>query len=838
MLQFRPMSATLDPWGKTDRSGNWHHLAHHCGDVAAVLERLLRQPAIRSRVSEASGEAPTEQTAARMVAWAYLHDAGKLAPGFQAKGWTPGLWSGGTASHLAEAGPWFRCQATRPGFRFRSDDLEGWYCALLAHHGRPVSPLDRPLDWRVLPHYDWRKGEAQLLEGLDRWFPDQGGALPAAPRLHHLFAGLLALADWIGSDRGWFEFVPEFDPAYGDEARRRAAQAVAALGLDASAWRPRRVAGFGDLTGFREVRPAQAAVDAIPGGERLVILEAETGSGKTEAALWRFARLLAEGRVEGLYFALPTRAAAGQIQDRTRQVLRRWLRDQSPGAVLAVPGLLRVDEEEGRRLPGWEVGWESEEDERDRGRHWAAEHATRFLAAPVAVGTVDQAMMAALSVKHAPMRAAALSRSLLVVDEVHASDAYMRGILRRLLEDHLALGGHAMLMSATLGAVARSLWLGRRAPPPLAEAAAVPYPAVWTRSGLTAVAAEGGKAVALETVGTMDPARAAALAVQAARAGARVLVVRNTVTAAVATWEAAAAEAPDLVLEVAGGPALHHARFAAEDRRRLDAAVEAALRKDSPDRPVIVVGTQTLEQALDIDADLLVTDLCPVDVLLQRLGRLHRHARPRPKGFEAARALVLLPEGGLGRLAEPRFENGLGAWTGRDGTVNGIYIDLAGLEATRRLVEGEPLWRIPAMNRRLVEAATHPDALNAIVAEMGWQDYARDATGKFAAERQLGERVAYKKNGAFADGFRPLADEGAVRTRLGGEGAVLTLPPGTTGPFGGEITRLALPAHWSQGLKGDEVPQARTEGEALVLALPDRAFLYGRGGLRRGRESR
>lgn len=827
----------LEPWGKTDREGGRHHLAHHCADVAAVLERLLRQPAIRSRVHAANSGALTESTASRIVAWAFLHDAGKLAPGFQTKGWPKALRSGGWASHLEEANPWFARQIAGGRLRFRLEEFDGWYDALLAHHGRPFKPLPRDLDWPVLPHYDWRAAEAQLLDALDRWFPDKGGGLPPSPRLHHLFAGLLALADWIGSDRRWFGFVPDFDPNYGNKARERAAQALSALGLDVSGWKPDRVAGFGELTGHDEPRPAQAAVGAIPGEEHLVILEAETGSGKTEAALWRFARLLAEGRVEGLYFALPTRAAAGQIQDRTRQVLQRWLGAGSPGAVLAVPGLLRVDEEEGRRLPGWEVAWEGDEDERDSGRHWAAEHATRFLAAPVAVGTVDQAMMAALSVKHAPMRAAALARSLLVVDEVHASDAYMRGILHRLLEDHLALGGHAMLMSATLGSVGRSLWLGRQIPPSLREAAAVPYPAVWTRSGLTPVVVESDKEVALEAVGTMEAVRAAALAVEAARAGGRVLVIRNTVAAAVAAWKAMAEAAPDLVLEVSGGPALHHARFAAEDRRRLDAAVEAALGKGSPDRAVIVVGTQTLEQALDIDADLLVTDLCPVDVLLQRLGRLHRHARPRPEGFERARALVLVPEGGLGRLAEPRFENGLGAWRDRDGTVNGVYVDLAGLEATRRLIEGEPLWRLPAMNRSLVEGATHPRALAAIVAELGWEDYERRVTGKRLSEASLGRLAAYAKDDPFDQSFRPFADEGAVQTRLGGEGAVLTLPSGTKGPFGAEITRLALPAYWSGGLKGDEVPDVRTEGETLVLALPDKTFLYGRSGLRRKQES-
>lgn len=819
-------------WGKTDNAGGRHHLAHHAADVAAVLEALLLQPCIAARAEAAAGVRLDAATRGRMVAWAYLHDAGKLSPAFQAKGWPEGTWSGPTASHLDEGWRWFALRL-RPGgpLRFRREEMAGWFPALMAHHGRPVGGRAEPARWPRLPHYDWQASEAELLDGLARWFPDGGGQLPDAPRLYHLFAGLLALADWIGSDRRWFEFVDPYDPDYEAVARERAARAVAEIGLDVSGWRPEAVPAFGEISGHARPNPAQAALHAVPGSERLVIVEAETGSGKTEAALWRFARLLAEGQVEGLYFALPTRAAAGQIQERTREVLARWLGAASPGATLAVPGLLRVDGAEGHRLPGWEVLWDDPTGA-PKGHRWAAEHATRFLAAPVAVGTVDQAMMGGLSVKHAPLRAAALSRSLLVVDEVHASDAYMRGILCQLLVDHLAVGGHALLMSATLGSIARADWFGQPRPA-LAEAARVPYPAVWTRQGPVAVEGAGaGKEVKLRLSPTMAPEAAAALALKGAGQGARVLVIRNTVGAAVATWEAVVATRPDLALQAGGGPALHHARFAAQDRRLLDTAVERALGKGSPDRPVVVVGTQTLEQALDLDADLLVTDLCPMDVLLQRLGRLHRHARARPPDFETARAVVLVPEGGLGPLAAPRFENGLGAWL-KDGSINGIYLDLAGLEATRRLVEAEPLWRIPFMNRRLVEAATHPEALDAIAAEMGWEDYATRITGKRLTEAAHGQLAAYSKAGAFHETFRPFPDEGPIRTRLGAEGAILALPAGTLGPFGTPISQIALPARWSKGLTGDEVPVVEPDGEGVRLILPDRSFAYGRGGLAR-----
>ena len=159
-----------------------------------------------------------------------------------------------------------------------------------------------------------------------------------------------------------------------------------------------------------------------------------------------------------------------------------------------------------------------------------------------------------------------------------------------------------------------------------------------------------------------------------------------------------------------------------------------------------MIGTQTLEQSLDIDADLLITDLSPMDVLLQRIGRLHRHELPRPGGFETARAFVLLPEDGLDRLAQPEFENGLGGWKTDDGGFAGIYCDLVGLELTRRMIVEHPIWRIPEMNRRLVEGATHPERTAVLIAEKGetWKRYemlyggAEAAQGNGRPSRRIG----------------------------------------------------------------------------------------------------
>jgi hypothetical protein len=193
-----------------------------------------------------------------------------------------------------------------------------------------------------------------------------------------------------------------------------------------------------------------------PGGS-VSLVEAETGSGKTEAALARYLRLFHAGLVDGMYFALPTRTAATQIHRRVLQAVTRAFVDGEarPPVVLAVPGYLAVDDHTACRLPDFEVLWNDDPQERYRFRGWAAEHPKRYLVGPVVVGTIDQVLFSTLMVSHAHLRATALLRHLLVVDEVHASDAYMAAILEQVLRYHVRAGGHALLMSATLGASAR-----------------------------------------------------------------------------------------------------------------------------------------------------------------------------------------------------------------------------------------------------------------------------------------------------------------------------------------------------------------------------------------------
>ena len=880
-----------------------HLLEHHLADVGACFEALVAQPTIRDRLATAGGlRVIDDSTAARLALFAALHDIGKVNMGFQTQIWEPRYLQGGhqirPAGHTLDLTPVLSGEDDATSSWF-FDALDWWdeamswddqggetVCALfvasLSHHGQPLQleglREPNPSIWRR--QYGLEPAECVRHVGrlVGRWFEAawKPGAppLPSVPAFQHMFLGLCNLADWIGSNEKWFPFCADRDENYIDRARRQARAAISTIGLDISRQRAAMRGGLPGFTWLFEFDPnsiqRRAAKDISP-DDRLIIIESETGSGKTEAALWRFANMYDRGLVDGLYFALPTRAAATQLHRRVNRFAERMFPEEHrPEVVLAVPGYLKAGAITGRHLPEYEVQWDDHPDDATRGRRWAAETAKRYLAAQIAVGTVDQAMMAALKVKHAHMRAACLARNLLVVDEVHASDAYMRRILRSLLETHLGTGGYAMLMSATLGSDARVEWLsaGRSCPKdgmPLDVATNSPYPAF--SSVVSDCERVGGnnreKNVDIEAVPLMhDFDRVAEMALQAARAGAKVLVVRNTVDYAVETQQAVdrAAMGRDrgLLFDCEGRPTLHHGRFAAADRRLLDDEVEKRLGKDRDSNGAIVVGTQTLEQSLDIDADLLITDLCPADVLLQRIGRLHRHQRTdRPKAYAEPRSVVLVPEGEDLSMLLKRGQNPNGL-----GPHGHVYEDLRILEATRRLIAESGHWSIPKMNRCLVERATHPEALETIVEEKGddWRIHANAVTGGELAEGLTARNSIIRRDKSFytenhevvfgsvwrsesAHGWvtralmwsstrrRPVhshraGPSRALRSRQGGwVASTLTAPSRPTSPIGASPSASARTAHsatttWACG----ECRRARTRFPILTPACQPYTF--------------
>lgn len=220
-----------------------------------------------------------------------------------------------------------------------------------------------------------------------------------------------------------------------------------------------------------------------------------------------------------------------------------------------------------------------------------------------------------------------------------------------------------------------------------------------------------------------------------------------------------------------------------------------------------------------------------MDVLLQRIGRLHRHLRPveaRPNAYREARVLVLTPAGGdLGPcLSRPR--HGLGRF--RDG--GGVYADVRILEATRKLIDAKPQVRIPADNRRLVEAATHPEALHAIES-LGdaWATHGQQIDGDTGARRTSAKLGLLPLDTAFVElGF---PDEVKLATRLGAADRVVNFDPPQTGPFGRAVRELPIRYHLlPHGLSPEAQPEGiATEPGGFRFRLADAHYRYSRLGL-------
>lgn len=864
-------------WGKLSFDGggrHWHPLASHCADVAACCERLLQSTLLRRRLAAWGGlEDLDGSQIARLGVLAAFHDLGKFNYGFQNKAQERPVFEHGHVNEiLALFGDAYHSLQQRLLSVLPVQELERWapddgalqlLVAAIGHHGRPGSMSSmrlHPAAWAPGAWGDPFDAISSLYHATRRWFPAAyetgASALPSAPAFQHGFAGLVMLADWLGSDTTFFAYSDEEEQDRMPRSRAQAALATRAIGLDVATCRHAlgpSTPSFSAISSF-DPRPAQQATLELSLATHgsLAILEAETGSGKTEAALAHFMRLFHAGEVDGLYFALPTRTAATQLHRRVLEAMARAFPEQDrPPVVLAVPGYLRVDDQEGRRLPGFEVLWNDDANERQRHRGWAAEHPKRYLAGAVVVGTIDQVLLSSLMVPHAHMRATCAARQLLVIDEVHASDDYMVALLEEVLRFHLAAGGHAFLMSATLGAGARGRLLGTAGPRPalprLEDAVAEAYPLVShvvgggppQHRGVADVGAE--KLVQPQVLTEAGcPAAVAQAALEAAQAGACVLVVRNLVRDCVATQRALEAAATArglerLLFSVGSVLAPHHSRYAREDRRRLDAAVESSFgKRRASGSGRVLVATQTVEQSLDLDADLLITDLCPMDVLLQRVGRLHRHERPRPASFERARVLVLAPE-----------ERALGGYIRGDGMVVGphgygtVYSDLRILEATLRRCESARAFAIPRDNRALVEHATHPAALQAIAAELGeaWARHGDLVLGRALTMRRLAGGYCIDRSAVF-DGERmrfPSADEvGKVTTRLGEDDRLIAFEGRVVGPFGEPIQRLTVPHHLLRGTPADPLAPVlprQAPGE-VRFAYGDAEYVYDRLGLR------
>lgn len=858
-------------WGKYLQENQFLSLTAHCLDVALVFRALCNLNSIQRSLAKAAENQLTEEQLDRLAVLAMLHDIGKANLGFQQKVFNS---KSLRAGHIRELAPLLDfddidiklyeafSQSLPPEMATWFSDEKNAYSYLMAsfsHHGQPLYFQGKRAGtywhardwWHPQNLCDPMSAIADIIYFSRKAFPKAFEAsslpLPAKPHFHHRFAGLVILADWLGSHQSWFPIQQVQLEERLQNDQEIIPLMLKAVGLDTTSLRPVLTRGPQDFKGrfTFSPRPLQAVIDDLqPDDEKtnLVIAESETGSGKTEAALNWFFKLFMVGKVDSLYFALPTRVAAQEIYRRVKKTMERLFPDPSirPVTVLAVPGYAQVDGLSAKQILAMDEEcnrWQDDETLRQRERMWAAEHPKRFLAATVAVGTIDQALLSTVQTAHAHLRSVCLDRSLLVVDEVHASDFYMSRLLEFLLKHHLSVGGRAMLLSATLGASARHRYVSATCSnyslPELTLAQNTAYPAITFSDGVTQatdISYAQNKMVHFEEKPyAFKPEAIVSYTMQTLAKGARVLVVLNTVDR-VNTLLRSLENHPDFnplwFFKCRDVICPHHGRFSPADRELLDARVSECLGPNSPPGPLLLVGTQTLEQSLDIDSDLMISDLAPADVLLQRVGRLHRHERTRPSGFETPRCILLTPESDLENALDKR---GHVISTYKRIGYGSVYEDLRTLELTRRALSEKPDISIPEDNRWLVEAVTHSSMFASLEKEC-WMYHGQYIEGCALAEAIAAGNAVTIYDKYFGE-FEFNEAGGKVTVRLGADSLRLRLNKPVTSPFGQTIHEIVIPGHLAPEQPEEVVNVEDIKTDVTILRCANRYYHYSRYGL-------
>jgi CRISPR-associated endonuclease/helicase Cas3 len=622
-----------DCWAKTDPCTGAPALTvrDHCIIVGAVAEAVwLLLPEAFRRLFPAG-----------VSTLAATHDIGKITPGFLLKARPHWDFTGARGQEFYEGNHAKVSQAylaSLPSAR-AADKVPDWVLAAGGHHGRYPGPA--PYIGRIKEDgLAWPgKLRDDLLKELEATF----GSLPAddilkGPLVHWL-TGFTTFSDWIGSNADWFPLVGGTlrDKETPRGAREAASKAVSELG-----WHHRNVTSgkpFGTLfPGVESPRPLQEALISAMDCAGLYIVEAPMGIGKTEAALAGAYRRWTEGDERGLYFALPTQLTSNRIHERVRGFLENIV--IGPSMTSLVHGNAWMNPERVMRISPTTGDVQGAADLSE----WFAS-GRKSLLAPFGTGTIDQALMACMPVKHSGLRLFALSGKVVIIDEVHSYDPYTSALVDRTVKWLLQVGCSVIVLSATLSTRRRqSLIQAAGAEERIASFA---YPQI-TKVGKgssysEAIAVDSGDVastkVQIEQV-TAPGVQTWQRIADAAESGACVVIIRNTVALAQDAYRQIKSRCRDRGVEVG----LLHSRFPQFKRDSNEGKWMERLGKDSQNRPqgCVLVATQVVEQSVDIDADLLVTDLAPVDLILQRLGRLHRHKRERPTGFEDPLCLVLM----------------------------------------------------------------------------------------------------------------------------------------------------------------------------------------------------
>ncbi|PID49826.1 MAG: CRISPR-associated helicase/endonuclease Cas3 [Proteobacteria bacterium] len=809
-------------WGKArsdqqTAEAQYHLLAYHSLDVAAVACVLLENhPLLTQRLAQLM-QLPEEITQRWCVFLLGLHDLGKFAESFQQlrsdlrQQFFPDeliqhqlyalrhdslgelLWQSQLQDELIEEMP----EAAED---FILDVLDHWLRPVLGHHGWPpdtkgerVKNHFRPFDILAAQYYlkDWRAfiepdfNAVADLTASRSWCAKQA-------EVSWFIAGIAVLCDWLGSDQTYFEYYSEpllssTDGSLSDYWYR-VALIQAKKALQASGVLPKKLQPaleLSDLFPFIQTltaTPLQAQCSQLilKAEPQLFILEDVTGAGKTEAALILAQHLMAKGQATGLYVGLPTMATANAMYERMATVYAGFYRDgEQPSLILSHSARHLSEKFQSSLLaahsPSQDYG--QEENISLQCNRWLADNRKKALLADIGIGTIDQALLSVMPVRHQSLRLLGLLNKVLILDEVHAYDAYTGELLKKLLSFHAALGGSVILLSATLTRQQRESLIS-------AFYGQTYQQATYTQSTDYPLLTYVDRTLVIErALATRESVKRQVqvdllhnkqdvlkLIQQAVQAGKSVCWIRNTVPDAREAWETLSDYSwldPERLH-------LFHSRFVLRDRLQIEQTMLCYFGKYSTStlrQGRVLIATQVVEQSLDLDFDVMVSDLAPIDLLIQRAGRLQRHTRTQTGEFletgKEQRGLpvltVLTPE--LSEQPEQDWYKVLFP------KANTVYPHTLLLWRTAQWLAKHQGWCMPEDARAMLEYV-YDETDSAIPAAL--QDTTQKAIGENTAKRDMGNFSSLKLKHGY-DNSTQWDEEAHIATRLGEESHTIYL---------------------------------------------------------------
>jgi CRISPR-associated endonuclease/helicase Cas3 len=785
-------------WGKYqqgDQSNHYHLLAYHNLDVAACGYHIVKKNYFNSaELFEQLGFSSDEMENAALwfayfLAW---HDIGKFANGFQQlfKHNNPKLVAADPAKSYAtrhdSLGHWLwqnylteKPEIQLESYNYNIEQVYNiWLLIMTGHHGKPpILDANGNLSFNAQDKQaslDYIKAINQLfivdnnLAGYHTRFFDKTFR-KNLNKLSWLLAAITVISDWLGSNQQFFPFssnVMELSEYWLNYALVRAEKAVAALPQQSPIM---PFNGIENLFPFIE-KPTPLQQQALScqlsdNGPELFIMEDVTGAGKTEASMILAHRLMAAGKAQGIYIGLPTQATANAIYQRTAQVYGQLYQSNShPSLVLAhgasymnpnfTQTVINLDNLSQPQYLTNENSASSECNE------WFVDTRKKALLAEVGVGTLDQALMAVMPFKHQSLRLLGLRHKLLILDEVHAYDSYMVKLLESLLHYHALQGGSAIILTATLPYFLREKLLNAfykgltisQANFTLNQRLPFPLMTQLNHNGLIEQAIdtryEVKRQVKIEWINDID---AGICKIRQTIAQGKIICwIKNSVDDAISLYQQL-----QLKLEIdSNNILLFHSRFAFCDRLEIEQKTLKWAGKTSNSNirhGKVIIATQVIEQSLDLDFDEMISDIAPIDLLIQRAGRLRRHVRDQQgnvKPFDEKTQpyddrgqpilTVLAPhwqdDPQKDWLDNPTFRN-----TGY------VYPNHAYLWFTQKILLTQRVIKMPEDARLLIESVYAQD----IEPPTGLQEAFYSAQGKSLSQASIANQSLLKLNGGY-----------------------------------------------------------------------------------------